>query len=89
MASHRESETLTGLQVGGISALALLNKGFDVAIDRAAQHLDRVAVSGGQRGVNLVLAVPDLVRITAARWVDAAGQDAEVVNGADRVYDEE
>ena len=89
MASHREAETLTRLQVGGISALALLNKGFDVAIDRAAQHLDRVVVSGGRRGVNLVLAVPDLVRITAAKWADAAGEGADVVNGTDQVYNEE
>jgi Cys-tRNA(Pro)/Cys-tRNA(Cys) deacylase len=74
MASHREAEALTGLQVGGISALALLNKGFDVLIDRAAQGLERVAVSGGERGVDLVLAVSDLVRVTGARWVDASGE---------------
>ena len=36
MASHRDAESLTGLQVGGISPLALLNRGFDVCIDRAA-----------------------------------------------------
>jgi Cys-tRNA(Pro)/Cys-tRNA(Cys) deacylase len=71
MATHREAEELTGLRVGGISALALLNKGFDVYIDRAAETLDRVTVSAGRRGVNLCLAVADLVRVTGARWVDA------------------
>jgi Cys-tRNA(Pro)/Cys-tRNA(Cys) deacylase len=74
MATQREAESLTGLQVGGISALALLNKGFDVYIDRPAEKLERVAVSAGQRGVNLRLAVADLVRVTGARWVDATGE---------------
>lgn len=71
MASHDEAESLTGLQVGGISALALLGKGFDVCIDRAAQDLERITVSAGRRGINLCLGVSDLVRVTGARWVDA------------------
>jgi Cys-tRNA(Pro)/Cys-tRNA(Cys) deacylase len=69
LASHRDAEALTGLQVGGISALALLNKGFDVCIDAAAQALEQVTVSAGQRGINLTLSVSDLVRVTQARWV--------------------
>jgi Cys-tRNA(Pro)/Cys-tRNA(Cys) deacylase len=73
MASHRDAEALTGLQVGGISALALLNKGFVVCIDRAAQALPHVVISAGKRGINLRLAVDDLVRVTGARWVDATG----------------
>jgi Cys-tRNA(Pro)/Cys-tRNA(Cys) deacylase len=73
MAAHREAESLTGLQVGGISALALLNKGFDICIDRAAQHLERVTISAGQRGINLCLSVADLLRVTGARLVDATG----------------
>jgi len=75
MASQRDAEALTGLQVGGISALALLNKGFVICIDRAAQVLAQVTVSAGQRGINLRLAVADLVRVTGARWVDATGSD--------------
>jgi Cys-tRNA(Pro)/Cys-tRNA(Cys) deacylase len=74
MATHRDAEALTGLQVGGISALALLNRGFEVCIDRAAQALEEVVVSAGQRGVNLRLRVADLVRVTGARWVDATRQ---------------
>ena len=74
MATHREAEELTGLQVGGISALMLLKQGFEVCIDRAAQVLDKVVVSAGQRGVNLRLRVADLVRVTGARWVDATGE---------------
>jgi Cys-tRNA(Pro)/Cys-tRNA(Cys) deacylase len=71
MASHRDAEAMTGLQVGGISALALLNRGFDVYIDRAAQGLEQILVSAGKRGIDLRLAVPDLVRVTGAQWVDA------------------
>ena len=73
MASYKEAEGLTGLQVGGISALALLNKGFEVCIDRAAEDLDEVIVSAGKRGLDLRLAVADLVRVTGARWVEATG----------------
>jgi Cys-tRNA(Pro)/Cys-tRNA(Cys) deacylase len=75
MATHRAAEALTGLKVGGISALALLNKGFDICIDRAAQCLERVTVSAGQRGINLRIAVSDLIRVTQARWVDATGEN--------------
>jgi Cys-tRNA(Pro)/Cys-tRNA(Cys) deacylase len=74
MATHREAEALTGLQVGGISALMLLNQGFEICIDRAARVLDEVVVSAGQRGVDLCLRVVDLVRVTGARWVDATGE---------------
>jgi len=73
LASYNEAEELTGLQVGGISALALLNKGFDVYIDQAAQELEQITISAGRRGVNLCLSVSDLVQVTGARWADAGG----------------
>ena len=66
MATQREAESLTGLLVGGISALALLQKGFRVFIDSKALDLDLVYVSGGQRGVNLSLAPSELIRVTGA-----------------------
>ncbi len=50
MATQREAESLTGLLVGGISALALLNKGFKVYLDASAEGFERIIVSGGQRG---------------------------------------
>ena len=71
MASHREAEALTGLRVGGISALALLNRPFDVFIDRPATELSHVLVSAGARGINLRLAVSDLIRVTHARIIQA------------------
>jgi Cys-tRNA(Pro)/Cys-tRNA(Cys) deacylase len=66
MATQREAEGMTGLLVGGISVLALLQKGFRVFIDSSALDLDLIYVSGGQRGVNLSLAPADLVRVTGA-----------------------
>jgi Cys-tRNA(Pro)/Cys-tRNA(Cys) deacylase len=76
MATHKEAESLTGLQVGGISALALLGRGFDVCIDLPAISLDQIFVSAGQRGINLRLAVSDLVQVTGARALEATSAPA-------------
>ncbi len=72
MATYQEAESLTGLKVGGISALALLDKGFDVFIDRRALEMEKVFVSAGKRGVNLQLSVADLVRVTNAVPADVS-----------------
>jgi len=72
MASHKEAERLTGLQTGGISALALLNKNFPVYIDSSAQRLETILVSAGKRGVNIELAVDDLIKLTQANVVQAS-----------------
>ncbi len=71
MATHREAEKWTGLQVGGISALALLDRGLEIYIDQAATELTHVLVSAGKRGLNLRLKVKDLMRVTAARMIEA------------------
>ncbi len=73
MASHEEAETLTGLQTGGISALALINKGFEAYLDAQARALVTIAVSAGERGANVELPVTDLVALTRARWVELTG----------------
>ena len=70
MATHKEAESLTGLLVGGIGALALLNRGFEIWIDSAAKAHECICVNAGQRGVNLELRVDDLVRVTNAQWVE-------------------
>ena len=74
MASYKETESLTGLQVGGISALALINLGFDVYIDRAAVELSHILVSAGSRGTDLMLSVEDLIRVTRAKLVQATAE---------------
>jgi Cys-tRNA(Pro)/Cys-tRNA(Cys) deacylase len=81
MAPHAEAESLTGLQTGGISALALLNKGFDVYLDGSARSLERFAISAGERGAQLQLPVTDFVKLTRARWVDLSA--AESPEGTD------
>jgi len=65
--TEREAESLTALQAGGISPLALINKGFQVVIDSAAEAFDEIYVSGGQRGLDIQLRVSDLVGLTKAR----------------------
>jgi Cys-tRNA(Pro)/Cys-tRNA(Cys) deacylase len=65
--TEREAEQITGLQAGGISPLALINKGFQVVIDSSAQNYSAIHVSGGQRGLNIKLPVTDLVKLTNAR----------------------
>jgi Cys-tRNA(Pro)/Cys-tRNA(Cys) deacylase len=71
MASHAQAEKLTGLKVGGISALALLHRPFIVYIDESAQDFDEILVSAGQRGVDLQLNVKDLITVTAAQLIAA------------------
>lgn len=66
--TQNEAESLTGLQAGGISPLALLNKGFTVLLDESARPLPDLHISGGQRGLNIKLAVNDLVKLTHASF---------------------
>ncbi len=68
--TEKEAENLTGLQAGGISPLALLNKGFQVLLDRSAEDFESVHISGGQRGLNLRLPVRSLIELTRARVAD-------------------
>ena len=65
--TEREAEQMTGLQAGGISPLALINKGFQIVVDASAQNYSEVHISGGQRGLNIKLPVADLIRLTKAR----------------------
>jgi Cys-tRNA(Pro)/Cys-tRNA(Cys) deacylase len=75
MAAQKDAERLTGLKVGGISALALQHRSFQVYIDRAAADLEAILISAGQRGVNVRLKVVDLIRITGAMFVHATVPD--------------
>jgi len=79
--TQREAEQMTGLQAGGISPLALINKGFQVVIDQSAQGFEQIHVSGGQRGLNIRLPVDDLAALTRARYgaisAEATGESTE------------
>jgi Cys-tRNA(Pro)/Cys-tRNA(Cys) deacylase len=71
MATHKEAEDLTGLQVGGISALALMMKPYAVFVDARAKILTEFVVSAGKRGINLRLSVAEFMKVVRAKWVDA------------------
>jgi Cys-tRNA(Pro)/Cys-tRNA(Cys) deacylase len=66
--TEKDAERLTGLQAGGISPLALLNKGFQVIIDETAILYDEIYISGGQRGLDIRLPVAALVELTCAEY---------------------
>ncbi|NOZ72515.1 MAG: aminoacyl-tRNA deacylase [Chloroflexi bacterium] len=67
MAPLAEAERMTGLKKGGISALALTNKGFQVWLDESALDFREIAMSAGVRGLQVVLAPQDFIRLTRAR----------------------
>lgn len=69
-ATQREAENITKLQAGGISPLALINRGFEIVIHRSVQDLELVHISGGELGVNIRLAPSDLITITSAIVAD-------------------
>ena len=75
MAGHAEAEELTGQQVGGISALLLVNKGFDIVLDASAQNYEEIYISAGEKGINLRVPVAGLVKITNADLYDVAAEN--------------
>ncbi|GAB4439079.1 MAG: aminoacyl-tRNA deacylase [Chloroflexi bacterium OHK40] len=68
-----ETERLTGLKVGGIGALALVAKGWQCYLDRAADQYATIYVNAGQRGVMLGVPVAGLQRVLGAILVDVSG----------------
>ena len=73
--TEREAEQITGLQAGGISPLALINKGFQVVLDKSAEDFTEIYISGGQRGLNIKLGVEDLIKLTNARLAPVSKAD--------------
>jgi len=67
MAAQKDAERATGLQVGGISPLALLHKNWDVYLDERAAELTHVLISAGQRGIQLRLPVQSLIDLVHAK----------------------
>ncbi len=70
MASHAEAERLTGLQVGGISPLVLLNKGFQIILDQSARDLGELVLSAGQRGIQIRMRLSDLIQVVNPTILD-------------------
>jgi Cys-tRNA(Pro)/Cys-tRNA(Cys) deacylase len=61
----REVQPLTGYVRGAVTALAC-KKAYPVYIDETAELLDRIGVSAGARGLEIVLAPGDYMRAVAA-----------------------
>jgi len=76
MPTEREAEHITRLQAGGISPLALVNRGFQVVIDFSAQTFDQIYISGGQRGVDIGISPHGLGTLTHAEFADISKTSA-------------
>ncbi len=61
--TQAEAEKLTGLQAGGISPFALINKGFQFLLAEESRQFEKIYLSGGQRGLSIYLAVEDIVQL--------------------------
>lgn len=72
LAPHARAEKLTGLQVGGISALALMQKQWDVYLDQRAEECSQIVISAGQRGTQLRLETAALIDLLGCRVIDVA-----------------
>jgi Cys-tRNA(Pro)/Cys-tRNA(Cys) deacylase len=70
LATHADAERMTGLQVGGISALMLMDKNWDVYVDSPATTLQNIIISAGERGYQVRLAVSPLLNLLNAKIAD-------------------
>lgn len=74
MASHKDAEAMTGLKVGGISALALTHKNWTVFLDQPATEHQHIMISAGQRGVDLRVPTMALAGVLKARLADVSSE---------------
>ena len=69
---HSDAEKLTGLQVGGISALALTHKRWQIILDARGLARTHLVISAGARGIQLRVETADLLRLLDCRVMDVA-----------------
>ncbi|HEY3366274.1 MAG TPA: Cys-tRNA(Pro) deacylase [Symbiobacteriaceae bacterium] len=65
MVHVKEIQALTGYIRGGCSPLGM-KKNFPFYLDETAEIIDVISVSAGQRGIQMLLSGPDLIRATSA-----------------------
>ncbi len=70
MAAHKDAERLTGLKVGGISALALAHKNWPVYLDQSATQSEHIMMSAGQRGTQLRVPTGAFISLVRAKVGD-------------------
>lgn len=66
-----EVQGLTGYIRGGVTALAC-KKDYPVWVDETAQLFEVISISGGQRGLQILLAPDDYLRAVNARYAPIA-----------------
>jgi Cys-tRNA(Pro)/Cys-tRNA(Cys) deacylase len=67
----KEVEPLTGYIRGGVTAMAC-KKPYPVYLDETAQLFDVISISAGLRGLQILLAPDDYIRVVDARVVPIA-----------------
>jgi Cys-tRNA(Pro)/Cys-tRNA(Cys) deacylase len=75
MATHDDAERLTGLKVGGISALALTHKNWGVYLDKPATALEHILMSAGQRGLDVRVPTSALLHVIRAKVVEISADE--------------
>lgn len=71
LATKSQTEKFTGMQVGGISPLGLLEMNIPIYIVESVMSFDWIVFSAGQRGVTIQLPVSDFLAITRAHVLPA------------------
>jgi Cys-tRNA(Pro)/Cys-tRNA(Cys) deacylase len=66
MVPLKEVQPLTGYIRGGVTALAC-KKDYPVFADETIELFDSISISAGARGIQILIAPPDYVRISGAR----------------------
>jgi len=74
----KDVQPLTGYIRGGVTVLGA-KKAFSAFIDSAALELSSISVSGGMRGLQILIAPRDYVKATGATAIDKLGRTAAML----------
>lgn len=69
MADKQKVQRTSGYLLGGVSPLAQ-KKSLRTLLDETAQLFDSIYISAGRRGLEIEIAPADLLKITAANYLD-------------------
>ena len=73
LAPLKDVQPLTGYIRGGVTVLEA-KKAFPAVVDETIELHERISISAGQRGVQLLLTPADYLRATGATLADIAGK---------------
>jgi Cys-tRNA(Pro)/Cys-tRNA(Cys) deacylase len=76
----KEVQPVTGYVRGGVSPIGT-KKRFPVFLDETARAFDRISISAGTRGLQLLVAPADLVKVTGATWAPVGRLGEEPAQG--------